>query len=194
MTHPQGPNIEPVTVESEEVTLSPETLRWIEERRSLYEEPRAALLPVLHRVQEELGHISLAAERAVAEAMSLPPSKVREVVSFYTLLRTQPQGRVRVDVCQTMSCMLRGARDLLRHIREKYGVSPGETSADGKFTLHAAECLCNCENAPVAQIGDEYFGPLTPEAFDRIIADISPDQQRGVTPALESTIPLEQRR
>jgi NADH-quinone oxidoreductase E subunit len=151
------------------VTLSQELLDRIAELRGLYEDHRAALLPVLHAVQAEHGHLTLGLERAVAEAMEMPLSKVHEVVSFYTLFRTEAEGRVQVCICQTMSCMLRGARELLTHMREKYGVGPGETTADGRLTVHAVECLGNCEDGPMAQIGDDYFGPLTPERLDEIL-------------------------
>jgi NADH-quinone oxidoreductase E subunit len=153
------------------ITLSQETLGKIAELRGRYEDPRAALLPVLHLVQAEHGHLTLALERAVAGAMEMPLSKVHEVVSFYTLFKTEAQGKVQVCICQTMTCMLRGARELLAHMREKYGVGPGETTADGRLTVHAVECLGNCEEGPMAQIGDDYFGPLTPEKLDEILAE-----------------------
>ncbi|MBN1477366.1 NAD(P)H-dependent oxidoreductase subunit E [Candidatus Sumerlaeota bacterium] len=151
------------------VTLSEKTLGSIAELRGRYEDPRAALLPVLHVIQAEHGHLTLALERAVADAMEMPLTKVHEVVSFYTLFRTEAEGKLQVCICQTMSCMLRGARELLTHMRVKYGVGPGETTADGRLTVHAVECLGNCEAGPMAQIGDDYFGPLTPETLDEIL-------------------------
>lgn len=159
----------------EAVELSADLRRRIAEAKARYEHSNAAILPVLHMVQAELGHISLAAERAVAQEMGMPLAKVHEVVSFYTLLHTTPQGKCRVDICQTVPCMLRGARELFRHMRERHGVRPGETTADGLFTLHAVECLGNCECGPMAQIGDDYFGPLTPEKLDEILDQIRRD-------------------
>jgi NADH:ubiquinone oxidoreductase subunit E len=151
------------------VEFSAELRRKISERRALYERPTAAILPVLHMVMEECGHISLEVEKAVAREMEMPLSKVHEVVSFYSLLWTEPHGKVRVDICQTTSCMLRGARELFRHMREKYGVLPGESTEDGLIAFRGVECLCSCEKAPMAQIGDDYHGPLTPEKLDEII-------------------------
>ncbi|NUP89887.1 MAG: NAD(P)H-dependent oxidoreductase subunit E [Candidatus Sumerlaeia bacterium] len=175
--HRGAANLVPVERESgAPVVLPAETLAWIEQRRAMYEDPRAAILPVLHRVQDELGWISLEAEEAVAQAMRMPLAKVHEVVTFYTLFKTQPQGRIRVDICQTMSCMLRGARELFAHMRDRYGVHPGETTADGRLTLHAVECLCNCECAPMAQIADTYHGPLTPAKLDELIAQAQPGE------------------
>jgi NADH-quinone oxidoreductase subunit E len=175
--HHAGANLVPEVREAgKPVVLSAETLAWIKQRMAMYEQPRAALLPVLHRVQDELGFISLEAEQAVAKAMDLPAAKVHEVVTFYSLFKTQPQGKVRVEICQTMSCMLRGARELFAHMRDKYGVHPGETTKDGRFTLHAVECLCNCECAPMAQIGSTYHGPLTPEKLDELLAKAEPGE------------------
>ena len=179
------------------VEFSPELRERIAQRRAMYEDPRAALLPVLHMVQAEHGCISPEVERAVAREMELPLAKVHEVLTFYTLFRSRPEGRCRVDICQTTSCMLRGARELFRHMREKHGIEPGETTADGCFTLHAVECLGNCECGPMAQIGDDYFGPLTPERLDeiRVIHRVSrlaaPDA--AVTKALEELIELAKR-
>jgi NADH-quinone oxidoreductase E subunit len=152
------------------VKFSDDLIRRINEWRALYEDHRAAILPVLHMVQGEHGWISPEVERATAQAMDMPLAKVHEVVTFYTLLRRRPEGRCRVAICQTMTCMLRGARELFRHMREKHGVGPGETTADGEITLHAAECLGNCEDGPMAQIGDDYLGPLTCEKLDEILA------------------------
>jgi NADH-quinone oxidoreductase subunit E len=152
-----------------EVEFSSEILDRIQELRGRYEDHRAAILPVLHAVMAEHGHLTLALERATAKAMDMPLAKVHEVVSFYTLFHTVPQGRCRVDICQTMSCMLRGARDLITHVKGKYGIEVGETTPDGKLTLHAVECLGNCEDAPVAQVGDDYLGPLTIEKLDEIL-------------------------
>ncbi len=154
------------------ITISPALGAKITELRARYEDSQAALLPVLHAVQREHGHLSPALERATAEAMEMPLAHVHEVVTFYSLFRTEPSGRCRVDICQTMTCMLRGARDLIRHIEEKYGIGPGETTPDGRLTLHAVECLGNCEDGPVAQIGDDYHGRLTPEKLDEIIAGL----------------------
>ena len=153
------------------VTFSDDLMRRIAECRGLYEDHRAAILPVLHMVQDECGWISLEVERAVAKAMDMPLVKVHEVVTFYTLFRESPEGRCRVEVCQTMTCMLRGARELFRHLREKHGIGPGETTPDGKFTLHAVECLGNCEDGPVVQVGDDYHGPLTCEQLDEILSE-----------------------
>jgi len=152
-----------------EVEFSKELLAKINDLRSRYEDHRAAILPVLHAVMAQHGHITLALERATATAMDMPLAKVHEVVSFYTLIHTVPQGKCRVDICQTMSCMLRGARELITHVKEKYGIEVGETTPDGKITLHAVECLGNCEDAPMAQIGDDYVGPLTVEKLDEIL-------------------------
>jgi NADH-quinone oxidoreductase E subunit len=153
------------------VQFSESLLQQIRELRGRYEDHRAAILPVLHIVQREHGWISPEVAKATAKAMDMPLSKVHECVTFYALVRTKPEGECRVAVCQTMTCMLRGARELFRHMREKYGVSPGETTSDGRVTLHAVECLGNCEDGPVAHIGDDYHGPLTCERLDQIITE-----------------------
>ena len=153
------------------VEFSSDLIDWIMARRAMYEDHRAAILPVLHRVQDEYGHYTIELEKATAKAMDMPLSKVHEVVTFYTLTRKRPEGECRVAVCQTMTCMLRGARELITHMKNKHGLEPGGTTPDGKFTLHAVECLGNCEDGPIAQIGDVYRGPLTIEKLDVILAE-----------------------
>lgn len=153
--------------------FSQELLKRIADCRALYEEPQAALLPVLHMVQDEHGHLTPALQEAVADAMEIPVSKVHEVVTFYTLFHEKPQGKTQVCLCQTMTCMLRGSRELIRHMEEKHGVKPGETSSNGAFTFHTVECLGHCEVGPMAQIGDDHFGPLTPEDLDKHLAQLN---------------------
>lgn len=133
--------------------------------------PRAAsaLLPVLHLVQEAEGCVSPRAQERVAERLDLPPAWVAGVVSFYTMLRDRPAGLYHLQVCRTLSCALRGAEELLEHLRRRLGIREGETTPDGRFTLSAVECLGSCGTAPVVQINDDYHEGLSPEGIDRVI-------------------------
>lgn len=136
------------------------------------ENKRAALLPILHLVQEEKGYIPVAMEEGIAALVGVPVVKVKEVLSFYTWFRQKPVGKYHFQVCRTISCTLRGHREIMAHLEKKLGIKDGETSADGKFTLTAVECLASCETAPMMQVNEKYFDNLTPEKIDEILAGL----------------------
>ena len=125
-----------------------------------YDEPRAAALPLLWLVQENFGYISSEAEFWVGSLLGLAVSHVREVVSFYTMFRTRPAGRRELRVCTSLPCLLRGAEDVLDQLKERLNIGPGETTPGGELTLTEVECLCSCEIAPMAQLDEQFVGPL----------------------------------
>jgi NADH-quinone oxidoreductase subunit F len=125
-----------------------------------YDEPRAAALPLLWLVQENFGYISSEAEFWVGRLLGVTVSHVREVVSFYTMFRTGPAGRRELRVCTSLPCLLRGAEDVLDQIKDRLKISPGEMTPGGELTLTEVECLCACEIAPMAQLDEQFVGPL----------------------------------
>jgi NADH-quinone oxidoreductase subunit F len=141
-----------------------------------YDEPRAAMLPLLWLVQENFGHISSDAEFWVGRHVGVAVSHVREVVSFYTMLRTKPEGRRELRVCTSLPCILRGADHVLAQLKDRLRISPGETTSDGEVTLTEVECLCACEIAPMAQLDEEFMGPLDSETLEAIQAALTPPE------------------
>ncbi len=137
-------------------TLEPQAREII--RR--YDEPRAAMLPLLWLVQTHVGHIPSEAEYWVGGLLGVAVSHVREVVSFYSMFRTREAGRRELRVCTSLPCMLRGAGDVLAQIEERLHIRPGETTPDGELTLTEVECLCACEIAPAGQLDEQFVGPL----------------------------------
>ncbi|MDO8730886.1 MAG: NADH-quinone oxidoreductase subunit NuoF, partial [Candidatus Omnitrophota bacterium] len=136
---------------------------------SKYEEKRAATLPLLWLVQETFGHVTPEGEQWVADKTAQAISHVREVVSFYTLYHTGPVGKQHIQVCVSTPCMLRGSKNVLAQMEEKFGIGAGQTTPDGKVTLSTVECLCACEAAPCAQVNDHYVGPLTGDKLKEIL-------------------------
>jgi NADH-quinone oxidoreductase subunit E len=128
-----------------------------------YPERRAALMEILHAVQDRLGFVPREAAEEVARFLDIPDVWVFEVLTFYPMYRTSPGGRHALRVCHNIACDLRGARRLLRVLKERFGVSPGGTSADGAFTLETVECLAACGGAPVVDLDGEYREGMTPE-------------------------------
>jgi len=134
-----------------------------------YPERRAALLQILRLVQAELGWIPAEAETWAAGLVGLRPVEGRAGVTCYTLLRRKPPGRHVIQVCRNLSCTLRGAADLLAHLRDKWGLRPGETSGDGRFTLLLVECLGCCHDSPCLIADDLEHVHVTPEDLDAIL-------------------------
>ncbi len=137
----------------------------------LYEEPRAAMLPILWLIQENLGYVSQEAETWVGRILGVTRSQVREAVTFYNMFHTKPVGRRELRVCTSLPCLLRGAGDLMDQIKEGLKVSPGETTPGEEVTLTEVECLCACEMSPMAQLDERFVGPLEGKNVDSIIRD-----------------------
>ncbi len=147
-------------------------LRKIAELMARYPKKEAALIPVLRLVQDEAGCISHDEEEFVARTLGLKKMRVREVVTFYTMLTRQPLGKYHIQVCTNLSCSLLGSGTLLEHLKKKLGIGVGETSPDGKFTLTTVECLGACDQAPCMMVNIDYHGNLDPAGIDRILAGL----------------------
>lgn len=133
---------------------------------------KSALIPVLHIAQQEFdGWLSTETMDYVAAVLSLSPIEVYEVATFYSMFNLQPVGKYMFEVCQTGPCMLNGSDDIVAYIFDKLGIKPGETTADGMFTLKTVECLGACGYAPMMQQGKHYREHLTKEKIDSIIAE-----------------------
>ena len=131
---------------------------------------KSALLPVLHIAQSENnGWLSPEMMDYVASILDIQPIEVYEVASFYSMFNLKPVGNCVIEVCQTGPCWLNGADKILSHFETRLGIKPGETTADGMFTLKTVECLAACGNAPVILVGTEYHENLTTEKADNLI-------------------------
>jgi NADH-quinone oxidoreductase E subunit len=151
---------------------SPAALVRIEAAIARYPERSAAVLPVLHVIQDESGFVSPDAEVWVAAKLSIAPVRVREVLSFYTMFRRAPAGRSTLQVCHNVSCALAGAEDILRFISEKLGIAPGQTTPDGAISLVTVECLGNCDHAPCLQVDGVDHGPASRETVAALIEEL----------------------
>ncbi len=134
---------------------------------------KSALIPVLHLAQEEFGGwLDTPVMDYVAELLQIKPIEVYEVATFYTMFNTKPVGKHVLEVCRTGPCMLNGSDDIIDYIKEKLGISEGETTPDGLFTLKPAECLGACGYAPMMQLGKFYREHLTREKVDQLIDEL----------------------
>jgi NADH-quinone oxidoreductase E subunit len=132
----------------------------------------AALIPLLLELQKEKGFVAEEAMDALAAFLGLPYSRVKAVVTFYTMFGREPAGKYHLQVCRNISCHMAGAPGLLARLREKLGIEEGETTADGLFTLSAVECLGACGAAPVMQVNEDYFEKLDEAKLDALLEDL----------------------
>jgi NADH-quinone oxidoreductase subunit E len=137
--------------------LSENAKQTIAEHLPRYPSKQAVTLPALHVVQQEKGCVSNKAIREIAELLELSPAQINDTLSFYGFFRSEenPLGQKRIWVCRSLPCMLRGGEELLAELCKRWGISPGETTSDGKVTLELAECLGACDGAPCILIDDE---------------------------------------
>lgn len=145
------------------VEFSPAAKQKFEQYLTRYPIKRAAIMPTLWLAQEEFGWLSPEVLEYVAKLLDLSPAFVASVASFYTMYYKRPVGRHHVQVCTNLSCVLRGADQIVDCLRERLGIEVGGTTPDGRFTLSEAECLGSCGTAPMMQVNDDYWENLTPE-------------------------------
>ena len=137
----------------------------------------SAVMPVLELAQRQNdGWVSRAAMDAVAGILGLPPIRVYEVATFYTMFNLKPVGRYHIQVCTNLPCMLRGSEMIVETCCRVLGIRMGETTEDGLFTLSQAECLGACVNAPMMQINDDYYEDLTEASVESILASLKMGQ------------------
>lgn len=150
--------------------MRPDRERRGRELLEKYPKPQSALIPFLQFCQEQDGYVTSEAISEAAELVGITPSEVESIASFYSLLFQHPVGKHVIQVCRTLSCMLRGADDLQRHIKSRLGVGHLESTPDGKFFYEEVECLAACDKAPCLQHNLEFHYNVTPEAFDELHA------------------------
>ena len=149
---------------------------WAEAQITKYPEGRqaSAIIPLLWRAQEQEGWLSRPAIEQVADMLGMAHIRALEVASFYFMFQLQPVGSLaHIQICGTTSCMICGAEDLVGVCREKIAEAPHELSADGKFSWEEVECLGACANAPMAQIGKDYYEDLTAERLAEILDELA---------------------
>ena len=127
------------------------------------------VLPCLRRIQEDRGWVADADIAALADYLDVPRIQIEEVLSYYTQFRRAPIGRWHLQACRNLSCTMRGAEGVLEQLGERLGIAPGETTADGRFSLSTCECLGSCGTAPVVMVNETYHENMTPERLDALL-------------------------
>ncbi|GAB7360804.1 hypothetical protein MBLNU230_g0791t1 [Neophaeotheca triangularis] len=157
---------------------------------------KAAVMPLLDLGQRQHGFTSISVMNEVARILEMPPMRVYEVATFYTMYNRNPVGRFHVQCCTTTPCQLKGSDGIMKAIEDKLGIHHGETTEDGMFTFTEVECLGACANAPMVQINDDYFEDLTPETTQSLLGALKEAAEKtgagGLAPGLPGDAGQEQ--
>lgn len=138
-----------------------------------YPDKRSVTLPALHLAQEQEGFLNAEIIKYLAGILEIKTAELMDTVSFYTMFRTKSQGKYLLQVCQTLSCSLLGADELVDYLATKHKIRVGETTEDGLFTLLKVECLGSCGTAPVLQVNEDYIEKATHEKVDRVLRKLT---------------------
>ena len=130
------------------------------------------VLPCLHRIQDERGFIADEDIAGLTDYLGVARIQVEEVVAHYSMFRREPIGDFHLQACRNVSCSMRGAEGVIEHLCKRLGVQPGQTTADGRFTLGTVECLGSCGTAPVVMVNEAYHENMTLAKLDALIAEL----------------------
>ena len=149
---------------------------------ALYPRPRSALIPLCHLAQSQDGWLCGEAIEEIAELCGVTASDVYGTATFYDMLHLDKVGRHVIAICTNIACLLAGAYELVDHAERHLGIRCGQTTEDGEFTLEEAECLAGCDAAPCVQVNHRFVGPLDPDGFDRLVAELAAGKRRAEIP------------
>ncbi|HLW58400.1 MAG TPA: NADH-quinone oxidoreductase subunit NuoE [bacterium] len=152
--------------------LSQAALEEIARLTRLYPQTRSAVMPALYAAQEEIGYLTEGAMADVGEALGLPLTEVMSVATFYEMFHLEPPGRYHIRICTNLSCYLNGCEGVVSHLCARLGIRPGQTTADGRVTLEAVQCLAACEEAPVLLVNAERHARVTVGTIDDLLAGL----------------------
>ena len=138
---------------------------------TIYPMRRSALIPMLLYAQDEVGYLSNQVISEVAARIGITELDVRDVITYYSLMRTAPVGKYHVQVCTNISCMLRGGNELLAHCKQRLGIGNKETTPDKLFSLEEVECIGACSWAPAVQVNYDFHENLTADSMDKVLED-----------------------
>ena len=160
--------------------FTPETAARFDKLVTIYPVKRSALVPMLLYAQDEIGYVSEAAIQEIAKRLDLFDLDVRNVLSYYSMLRTKPAGKYNLQVCTNISCMLRGGYEILDHCKAKLGIGHKQVTADGQFSLEEVECIGACCWAPAMQVNYDFHDDLTTVKVDEILATYAAGKGKDV--------------
>lgn len=153
------------------IKLKEKDVKKIKEICDFFENKPGELINVLHRCQGEFGYLPAEVQEVVSEYLNVPLAKVYGVVTFYSFFTMKPKGKFPISICTGTACYVRGAEKVLDEFKKELGLSVGETSQDGKFSLSSLRCVGACGLAPVVLVGEKTYGRVAPDDVKQILAE-----------------------
>jgi NADH-quinone oxidoreductase E subunit len=183
----------PPRPEDLQLRFSAAAIKQLDALRTHYPEEKACILPALWIAQREYGgYLSGDAIAEVAYRLHRSYAEVEGVATFYSMYNTEHKpGRHKIEVCTCLSCHVCGAYRIADYLKAKLGINNGETTADGLFTIEEVECLDACDRAPLLQIGDEYYGPVTESDVDKLIENLRNSSESTVTKLADEIVKVQ---
>jgi len=162
--------------------LSPESLAKIDALIERYPTKASALMPSIWVIMDEVGYVPSGGVDLLTEKLGVSRARVYEVLTFYTMFRTEPQAKYTLQVCHNISCHIMGARSIIAHLEKRLGIRLGQTTPDQMFAIEGVECLGACGLGPCLQLGKHLYEHLTPEKVDEILESL----RKGVVPQADT--------
>ena len=173
------------------MVISQQLDAFFDEKMKEYPTKRSFLVPMLLYAQDEIGYLGDAVIAHLAKKTELTELEVRNVISYYSMLRTKPLGKYHVQVCTNISCMLRGGEEILEHCEKRLGIGHKQITQDGFFSLEEVECIGACSWAPAIQVNYDFHENLTPDATDIVLLLLSEVVTNSVMHSLAAETPIE---
>jgi NADH-quinone oxidoreductase subunit E len=145
-------------------------------RRYPAEATSSMVLPCLHRIQQDRGFVADSDIVELTAYLGVPRIQIEEVLAHYTQFRRAPIGRWHLQACRNLSCSMRGAEGVIAHLGSRLGITPGQTTPDGRFTLSTVECLGSCGTAPVVMVNEAYHENMSPARLDALIQGLTEER------------------
>jgi NADH-quinone oxidoreductase E subunit len=152
--------------------LTDSSIRQIKEKTARYPYRKAAILPALTVAYKQLGYVDDKVYREISDVINVPYVEIAEAATFYTMFPKKPRGKYLLQVCNNISCALRGSDSMIKYIEDRLGIKKGDTTEDGVFTLISVECLGSCSTAPMIQINEDYYENLDRNRLNKILEDL----------------------
>jgi NADH-quinone oxidoreductase subunit E len=162
--------------------LTPESLAKMDALIERYPTKASCVMPCIWVIMDEFGFVPPGGVDLLVEKLEITPTRVHEVLSFYTMFRSEPQAEYTLQVCHNISCHIMGARPVIAQLEKKLGIRLGERTPDGKFQIEGAECLGACGMGPCLQLGKHLYENLTPAGVDDLIESL----RRGDVPRADT--------
>ncbi len=154
-----------------QIKINEASYRFIQDTCASFNNNPGELINILHKTQEHFGYLPAEVQQVVADCLGIPVGRVYGVVSFYSFFTMKPKGKYAISVCLGTACYVKGAEKVLDALKSELGISEGEVTEDGKFSLDVLRCVGACGLAPVMTINGKTYGRLAPERVKEILAE-----------------------